>query len=291
MNPAAALVPDPFAWLEPASVALVALYIARRFLAGRAQGLAFLREYLLLVPAAWLAEDTAIHLYGFYAYASGWSLFVDRVPLMVVLIWPVVVLSAQEVAVRVLPGRRTTSALLGAAIVVLDATLIESVSTRSGLWSWTEPGPFGVPPMGVLGWGCFAIAATVARQKLPAWTVPLAALAGTHALLLATWWGGLRWIPDFEAEGPFVVAVALVCVLLAAFCLALRRRVAMPVGELAARGLAAGVFFVLLALYHRGDPALIGLVAAISLPWLCLFSREGYRQGSASGSPTSTQTL
>lgn len=278
MDLAPAIVPDPFAWLEPASVALVALYVARRFLAGRAQGWAFLREYLLLVPAAWLAEDSAIRLYGFYAYAPGWHLFVDRVPLLIVLIWPIVVLSAGEVAVRVLPGRRTAAALLCAAIVVLDATLIESVSTRSGLWSWAEPGPFDVPAMGVLGWGCFAFAAVVVRQRLPVWALPVAALAFTHALLIAAWWGALRWLPVADAEAPFVVGVAVVCVGLAAYCLTHRRSIAMPVGELAARGLAAGVFFALLALYHRDDPALIGLVAAVSLPWLSLFSREGVQR-------------
>jgi len=291
MEPALPTVPDPFAWLEPASLAVIAIYVARRFLTGRAQGLAFLRDYLLLVPAAWLAEDSAIRLYGFYAYHPGWHLFLDRVPVMIALIWPVVVLSAGEVARRVLPGRRTLGALATAAIVVLDAVLIESVSTRSGLWSWSRPGPFGVPPMGVLGWGCFALAAAVARERLPAWTMPIAAPAITHVLLLATWWGALRWIPGAPSEVPFVVGVAVVCVVLAGCALAWRRRIAMPIGELAVRGLAAGVFFALLALYNRDHTALIGLVAAVSLPWLSLVSREGYRQGSASGSPARTQTL
>ena len=73
--------------------------------------------------------------------------------------------------------------------------------TPSGTWSWFEPGYFGVPLMGMLGWGCFGLAAA-AWLPLPSgdgggwrvWAAPVVSVAATHALLLAIWWAALRWV-------------------------------------------------------------------------------------------------
>ena len=61
-------------------------------------------------------------------------------------------------------GSRSSSrvALLGAAIVLADASLIEPIAVRAGLWRWTEPGLFAVPLVGIVGWAFFAWAAAFA---------------------------------------------------------------------------------------------------------------------------------
>ena len=69
---------------------------------------------------------------------------------------PVVILSALELA-ESLTKTRTT--LLCAAIALADAALIEPVAVRAGLWRWHEPGLFGVPPIGILGWAFFTFVA------------------------------------------------------------------------------------------------------------------------------------
>src|SRR5262249_12044989 len=86
------------------------------------------RQFLIrlgaLAVASFAAEDSVIHAYGFYAYDARWSVFVDRVPIMIVLIWPVVIHSALDLAKKIAPNR---AALLGMAIVLFDASLIEPV--------------------------------------------------------------------------------------------------------------------------------------------------------------------
>src|SRR5439155_24844517 len=109
----------------------------------------------LLVVASWIGEDSVIRVYGFYHYARGWALFVDQVPLAIVVIWPVVIDSAWGLA-RCLAAGARAQALLAAAFVLADASLIEPIAVRAGLWRWTEPGLFAVPPVGILGWALFA---------------------------------------------------------------------------------------------------------------------------------------
>ena len=114
------------------AIVLISLSMGLRQAESRTE---YLRRYGLLVLAAWVAEDSCIRCYGFYHYAPGWSLFVDQVPLAIVLIWPCVILSARELA---------GVPLIGAAIVLTDAGLIEPIAVQAGLWHWTEPGLFGV---------------------------------------------------------------------------------------------------------------------------------------------------
>src|SRR4051812_38551467 len=55
-------------------------------------------DYALLAVASLVGEATCIGFYGFYSYAPGWHARVLEVPLLVPLIWPLVILSAREVA-------------------------------------------------------------------------------------------------------------------------------------------------------------------------------------------------
>ena len=141
--------------MQLACLAIVALYVAVRM--RRAEDrVQVARRLALLVAASWLGEDSVIRAYGFYFYDARWDLFVDKVPLMIVIIWPVVVDSAWQLARRLAPSR---VALAAAALVLADASLIEPIAVHAGLWRWTEAGLFAVPPIGILGWALFAFAA------------------------------------------------------------------------------------------------------------------------------------
>lgn len=268
---------SPFDWVELAALAIMLFYFAVRFRRGRAEGAEFLRGFALIAPAAWLAEDTAIRLYGFYHYDPRWHLFLDRMPVMVATIWPFVILSARELAVRLWPGRLGAIVLGGAAIVVFDATLMECVATSSGLWTWTEPGLFGVPLMGIWGWGCFAAAIIWLLETLPRrlqpWTVLLAPLA-THALLIASWWGFFKWLTAPIGAWPGALGSAAACAGLTVAALRWRRRVRVPLDEMVARGVAASLFFALLLLHHRDNGPLVAFTVAFAPPWLSLMSTE-----------------
>ncbi|MCA9522645.1 MAG: carotenoid biosynthesis protein [Myxococcales bacterium] len=164
----------------------------------------FLFRFVLVSIAAWIGEQSCIEIYRFYQYSPRWSLFVGHVPLLVAVIWPAVILSAFEIADGLAPrGAARFSAVCGA-LILADASLIEPVSVQAGLWSWNEPGLFGVPPIGVLGWVYFSAAvafcfrwrdeaAGAPRVWLDA-AILVAAPLLTHLALLATWWGALRWI-------------------------------------------------------------------------------------------------
>ncbi|GMV41654.1 MAG: hypothetical protein AMXMBFR64_33700 [Myxococcales bacterium] len=276
---------DPFDWVELAALGIMLFYFGVRFRRGAAEGISFLRGFALIAPAAWLAEDTAIHAYGFYAYDPRWHVMLDRMPLMVATIWPFVILSARELAAR-LWSRRPAIVAGGAAIVVFDATLMECVATSSGLWTWTEPGLFGVPLMGIWGWGCFAAACIWLLETLPARLRPalvILAPALTHALLIASWWGFFKWItrpiPDWTTTGATIVA----CLALSAAALRWRRRARVPLDEMVARMVAASLFFALIALHHRGNAPLIAFALAFAPPWFLLMSTE---TGAARSTPT-----
>jgi hypothetical protein len=256
--------------LELSCVAIIGLYVlvrARRDPAPRA----FLGRLGLLMAASWLGENTVIHAYHFYAYSPRWSVFVDQVPLLVITIWPVVIHSAWDLAKR-LSRRPERVPLVAAALVLTDASLIEPIAVRSGLWWWNEPGLFAVPPIGILGWALFAWACLLVfeHRRLPMASALLIAPALVHPLLLAAWWGALRWINHTVPPWP-VVAVAWAASLGLAL-IAWRRRAGAAIErhELLLRVPAAGFFFVLLALHGAEQPALIAYAVAFAPPYLVL---------------------
>jgi uncharacterized membrane protein len=253
--------------IEISCLAILAVYLATH---AREPGL--LRDAALLAAAAWIAEDTCIRAYGFYQYSPAWHAQLDRAPLMIPLIWPAVVLSARTLARALLRGGGgplTLGALTGA-LVTFDAALIEPIAVRAGLWSWNEPGVFHVPVIGILGWGLFAAVAVPCLETLRGpvrlATVVLAPL-GTHALLLAAWWGLFRWV--LRAEIPPAAAAGAIAGLAVGYIWAVRARGA-RVGwrELVPRAAATGFFAVLLA--GAADGALAAYAAAFTPPHLLL---------------------
>ncbi|MFO0607942.1 MAG: carotenoid biosynthesis protein [Polyangiales bacterium] len=255
--------------LELACVAILAAYfVAHR----REPGL--LRDAALVGCASLVGEDSVIRAYGFYAYESGWHLRVDHVPLLVPTIWAPVVLSARAVAGAIAPGASPAreAALVGA-LVTFDAFLIEPIAVRAGLWAWSEPGVFTVPVIGIVGWGLFAAAVTWLMQRWDGprrWlAVPLSVLA-THAMLLALWWGALRWAWRAElAWGACMAALAAASVVYTGAVW--RTGARLPWRELGPRAAATGFFAALLA--SRIDVRL-GLWAALfTPPWLVFVGR------------------
>ncbi len=274
--------------LELCALGIIALYLEIRVRFGPEPN-RFLRRLAIIVAASWLAEDTAIRAYGFYAYNPDWSVFVDRVPLAVIVIWPAVIHSAWDVARHLLNDARERALarkrarlgwvpLLGGAMVLADASLIEPVSVQAGLWWWTEPGLFAVPPIGLLGWAYFAgLCMAVFEHNDRRGRRPLADLAaiivaplGTHLLLLATWWGALRWVNCTVDPWPVVVGVWVLSLALVAWILRTGARQRVPPGELWTRVPAALYFFVLLLVYGRGELALMLYAFAFAPPYIAL---------------------
>jgi hypothetical protein len=258
--------------LELCCLAMVAWWTALRFrraAAGTRGPLAL--QMLVIVVAAWIAEDSCIRLYGIYGYStSAWRIFIDRVPLLVLLIWPVVVTSALDMTATMrIENARWPAALF--LLVVADAWFIEPIAVDAGLWTWTEPGPFAVPTIGVLGWGCFAagVAVTVARG-LPVVVAVVTGPLVCHAFVLALWWGVFRWLPDgahplLHPTAAWVLAVVIVVVVRRVRPRGLR-------GLVWLRAPAAAFFFSLLAWHGRdgGDEPLVLWSLAFAPPWLAL---------------------
>lgn len=227
------------------------------------------REVAVIGAAAWIAEVTCIRLYGFYQYDAPWTLFVDRMPLLVALIWPFVIISARELAraLRLRDSRAAPHPLAVFGIVLYDASLVEPLAVRSELWSWNEPGLFGVPLIGILGWAFFAATTSVLLDRLKnrLFLLVLAPLV-THALLLATWWGALRWMLRDEISPPAAAIVsAAIAIVLTVLVKKLGRKADLAV--MGPRMGAAALFFLLLFWRGREIGALIVYCAAFALPY------------------------
>jgi hypothetical protein len=223
-------------------------------------------DYALLALASLAGEASCIAFYGHYAYASGWHARVLAVPLLVPLIWPLVVLSGREVARSLFPG--ATPALTGL-VVALDASLVEVVAVRAGLWSWSEPGHQGVPLAGIAGWGFFAASAALWLETPPKvrWLTVVMAPLLTHVMIVASWWALFRWTLRGDLGVASVIGVGVVGVALSAVALARRRAGrTLPAGVALPRVLAAALFFALLAL--TGDVPLWVHAGAVAVPYL-----------------------
>jgi hypothetical protein len=239
--------------------------------ARRAGARRFVIDYAILAIAGWIGEATSIAWYRYYEYASGWDLRLFTVPLLVPLIWPLVILSARDVRDALFPrAGRFVGAAIVTALVIADASMVEVLAVRAGLWTWAEDGHLGVPVLGIVAWGFFAGAADLALRRFQGrdrWLVIPAALALAHALIVLSWWACFRWVLRHDLGWASVAFVALTS--LAATFVALRLRRAgrtIPIAVAAPRIVAASLFVALL-FSVRPDAALIAHVALVAIPY------------------------
>ena len=267
--------------LELVALSIIAIYVVVHTLEQPEKGEFFIR--LVLVSAAsWIAEESCILSYQFYGYSPTWTLFLADVPLLVIVIWPIIVHSAWDLASQMLqPGHRFVP-LAAAAIVLTDALLIEPVGVQIGLWSWKEPGIFEVPPIGVLGWAFFAFLCMLhfgkEKQRNGTWRINMLIavipVLGTHLLLLITWWVAFRWVkitfdPRLTVGVAWVVSIFLVCAIL-------KNRTGIRVERktLWLRLLGALFLFTWLALNANDSKLLILYGVAFAPPYLTLMTQQ-----------------
>jgi hypothetical protein len=263
------VIPD---WFEPVAAAVLALAYGLS-LAARPAGerLRWLVECAAIALAAWLGEESCIRFYGFYSYAPGWWPVLSNVPVLVVAIWPMVVQSARAVAFELWPARsHVARAALVGLVVLVDASLMEVVAVANGLWSWSEPGYLGVPPIGILGWAFFAAPLALGLGQTRdgvglarALASGAGAVAATHALLLGAWWGLLRWVGRGDLGLWAVAGFAPVALAFLALVWKSRRR--LHPTTVAARVAAASVFF---ALALRAPLAVVAHLLLVAVPYV-----------------------
>jgi len=241
--------------------------------ADRSKRRALVIEIFVIALSAWAAEETSILRYRFYGYPDAWWLKLDEMPLLVAFIWPMVILSSRSLVDVLFPGLGPAKKALAVGVaVVIDASLVETIAVASGLWSWVEGGYLGAPLIGLVGWGAFAAAMTwsLAHPKVPLWLSPLTALAGTHLILVVTWWAFFRHVlrGELPTWASFIGVAALVA--LAAWLrfrpLGPTRRV--PLTLAVPRVAATSVFVVLLFL--NASPHLVLHFAAVALLYLAV---------------------
>jgi hypothetical protein len=262
-----------FAAFEAACVVVVVLTLVTMARARGARPL--LREYGALAVAGFVGEQTCISAYRFYGYAAGWHLRAIDVPILVPLIWPLVILSAREVAAALGCTGRWRTALV-AALVVFDASLVEVVAVRAGLWAWSEPGHLAVPLVGILGWGYFAAGADVALGRGQPWLAIVLGPAAAHGLILASWWGLFRWTlrGDLGHASTVGMVAASALVLFAALGARKNGR-AIPLSVASPRMIAAALFVVLLLTTAPRDVPLWIHTACVAIPYFAATSLRG----------------
>jgi hypothetical protein len=189
-----------------------------------------------------------------------------------------VILSARDVVTGLWPTLRAFRPVAVALVVIVDASLVEVVAVRAGLWSWAEPGHHAVPVIGILGWGYFALGAEIAlMNERPLATLVLGPLSA-HVLILATWWGLFRWIVRGDLGLASSIGVGILACLALAFVVSARRAgQGMPLATAAPRMIAASLFFTLLVTTAPRDPYLWAHVASVAVPYFAS-TRFGAKQ-------------
>jgi len=267
------------AFLEISALAIVCFYVTARLIT--AVNPARLLTRLVLVSAAgWLTEETCIVFYGFYQYSPHWHGFLDKVPILIVIIWPAVIDSARKLAAQLVEDRSDLRPILAGAIVFTDASLMEPIAVNARLWSWNQPGLFEVPFIALLGWGAFAFLCTevfdrsihrgALRLNLGMLLLPP---LGTHLFLLGTWWAALRWV-NLPVNPIYIITPAWMISSLLTFHI-LRRGIGGGVEKATLLLRLPAVTFFLGLLCRTGPPvSLIIYIAAFPLPYLAIILEQ-----------------
>ena len=262
-------------------ISITAIYVVM-FTVNHPDGGHFLLWIVLVATSAWIAEETCIRLYVFFSYSQSWHILLSHLPLMVIVVWPALIHCAWDLASQLLGYGHRFVPIAAGGIVLTDAAFIETVSVRSGLWAWQEPGIFNVPLIGILGWACFAFLCAFLyeegkRRNYRLWfsfLVLVLPAVGTHLFLLVSWWGVFRWInipieAELAAATAWTMSIGLVFVFL-------RFRAGLHVKKktLLLRLLAALFFFTLLVCNADGSVFFILFVVAFAPPYLTLMAQQ-----------------
>jgi hypothetical protein len=270
--------------LQLTALSIVVIYVLFHTIS-QAGAARFLSRAFVVSVACWITEETCIRFYGFYSYNPSWSLFLGHIPILIILIWPVLIHSSWDLASQLSSQRPKLTPLSTGALVCADAFLIEPVAVNAGLWAWSEPGIFHVPPIGILGWGIFAFFCTLffERKSPPSnskkhigWILVVPVI-GTHVLLLGIWWGALRWI---NGDVPSVLVAGVAWVLSILFTLNILRQGTgkhIKKKTLLSRIPASLFFLVLLFSNASGKEVLLLYVLASVPPYITIMVQQ-YRQ-------------
>ncbi len=272
-------------------VVLVTLALSLAALSSAGARARYLGDYLLVALAGFVGEVLAMRAYRYYGYSPDWHARVLGMPVLVAAIWPLVIFSARSVREALFPAAspaRRAAILFG--LVLADATLMEVLATRAGLWSWEEPGLLDVPVLGILGWAYFAVAIDVLLDRLKGLSrllvVPASVLVA-HALIIASWWYGLRWAPRIDVSLPALVVLAVASLLACRAALGLRRfQRTLPRSVVSPRLAATLLFLALFLTTAAGDWRYWAVLLAIGLPYSIATDRA-WVVGVAGGRPSS----
>lgn len=267
------------AFLELSALAIVCFYVTARLITA-ARPARLLARLVLVSAAGWLTEETCIVFYGFYQYSPQWHLFLDKVPVLIVIIWPAVIDSARTLAAQLADNRPGLTPILTGTVVLADASLMEPIAVNAGLWSWNQPGLFEVPFIALLGWGVFAFLCTEVFDR----TSPRGALRlnlgmllvpplGTHLFLLGSWWAALRWA-NLPIDPIYITTLAWMISSLLTFHI-LRRGIGGGVERATLLLRLPAVAFFLGLLCRTGPPvSLIIYIAAFPPPYLAIILEQ-----------------
>lgn len=232
-----------------------------------------LRDYACLAVAGWVGEVSSIAFYRYYGYSADWDALLVGVPILVPMIWPLVILSARDVASGLFPRAEGVSrAAIVGAIVVFDASLVEVVAARAGLWWWAEEGHLGVPLLGMLGWGYFAFGADLVLSRAKGAqraAVIVAAPLIAHALIVASWWALFQWTLRHDLGVLSLVGLGVLSAGIVALVAQARARGdGIPLEVAGPRVFAATLFFALLLSVAPGDVSLWLHVGCVAVPYV-----------------------
>jgi hypothetical protein len=159
---------------------------------------------------AWLAEQTLIRAHGYHFYPQDWIVTVGTVPVVLSLWWGLSITTAYSITRPDTAPRR--AGLLAAALVLADAAIVLPWLVAADACRFNGPGPFDVPPIGLVGPAitAYAIGPVLRYLRQRTWqstfTDALAAVATVHAAVLIGWHAGLKFL---EAPWPGWATTAL----------------------------------------------------------------------------------
>ena len=268
--------------IEVLIIAGVLVYIAGHALKEQ-KPTAFLKPFLFCAAAAWMAEESSIRLYGIYDYSPVWHFFIADVPLVVILVWPALIHSAIVLSSYFLSPDSRFIHLMAAGIVLADAMLIEPIAVSFDLWLWHQPGLFGVPVIGLLGWAYFAFFAVgffipinpPGRIKLKFLFLLVVVLIGTHLLLLISYWTFFKWTTATVDPVWSVVAVWIISAMLFSLVISAKTGHHIELKPLLIR-IPAAVFFYALLFAKKNSLPLILYCLAFVPPYLAMMSKAGF---------------